>query len=185
MLDRADRAGVLAGVAADADLGVDQVLFDRLGHRFTGGAPFQGCQISGSSNRAQSARRTMPCILRSRRKVTASPRCPGSARWCGGSGQSCGWFASLMSSGSRPGRGPGPHDGEVPGQARDSCGHAMCSFTYSKSPGLLSMPDLGRCDPGCIFAGFIARFHQRLDEIAIGLGRQPFILTLLSIPRLR
>ena len=38
--------------------------------------------------------------------------------------------------------------------------------------------NLGRRNPRCILAGFIAGLHQRLDIIAIGLGWQPFVLAL-------
>ena len=56
----------------------------------------------------------------------------------------------------------------------------MCSFTYSKSPGLLSMPTLGGAIQPAYLPGSIAGLHQRLDEIAIRLGGQPFVLALAS-----
>src|SRR5262245_28201356 len=42
--------------------------------------------------------------------------------------------------------------------------------------GLVVDADLGRSDPGREPAALPARLHQALDEVAVGLGRQPLVL---------
>ena len=56
-------------------------------------------------------------------------------------------------------------------------------FTYSKSPGLLSMPTLRRRDPAGELARLHLRLHQAFDEVAVAVGGQEFSLCASPIPR--
>jgi len=66
-----------------------------------------------------------------------------------------------------------------PGVRRDDVETHVSIFTYSKSPGLLSIPTLGRRNPGGEFADAGDRNHQGSDEIAVIDGRKPFALSLV------
>ena len=50
-------------------------------------------------------------------------------------------------------------------------------------PGLVVDPNLGRGDPAGKFSGLKTWLHQGLDEVAIGLSGQPFMLPRSPVAR--
>ena len=125
MRDGVDRAGLLAGVAPDADLRIDQVLLLR--------GAFIGCFAAANGR----CRRMKP-------RGTAAPQSADLV---------CPEFATALF-----------------GRIRL---HHAAIFTYSKSPGLLSMPTFGGAIQPANLPGSGDRLHQRCDEVAVRLRRQP------------
>ena len=163
------RAGHLAGIAADADFRVDQVLFEGV---CSWGALLRRQDFTKRDHRDQRGA-VSPAIL-----AAETGRIEG--------GEAAFHFVGV---GGEAGAAFYVHGSMLPeilGRAATGPPYpvfvqAICSVTYSKSPGLLSIPTFGRGDPGGVLARLVARdFISDCDEVAIRLGRQPLVL--LRVP---